>query len=201
MVTPVAVAEATRSAERTRSVAPRAPSVAAAMASRNGRGAKPEPAVAKRAVAAAGSAPKPKAGARAGTKAIRVSRPKSAAPRLVAKPVAKPIAKPVTKAKRPATVAAKRSGTTSAATKRRGGVRAEPKPIRVVKIKELNAQGKCGAGTSVVHLFRVDEVNDGAAAVHLVFFDRHGWYCEHGRSCPAVDDVRKMAGSHSARTN
>jgi len=82
----------------------------------------------------------------------------------------------------------------------RGRSRATPQPIRVVKIKELNAQGKCGPGTSVVHLFRVDEVCDGAAAVHLVFFDRHGWYCEHGRSCPAVDDVRKMAGSHLART-
>ena len=77
---------------------------------------------------------------------------------------------------------------------------AKPQPIRVVKIKELNAQGKCGPGTSVVHLFRVDEVCDGAAAVHLVFYDRHGWYCEHGRSCPAVDDVRKLAGSHLART-
>ena len=73
-------------------------------------------------------------------------------------------------------------------------------PTRTVKIKELNAQGKCGPGTSVVHLFRVDEVRDGTPAVHLVFFDRHGWYCEHGRSCHAVDDVRKLAGSLAART-
>ena len=73
-------------------------------------------------------------------------------------------------------------------------------PARSVKIKELNAQGKCGPGTSVVHLFRVDEVRDGTPAVHLVFFDRHGWYCEHGRSCHAVDDVRRLAGSHVART-
>ena len=40
----------------------------------------------------------------------------------------------------------------------------------------------------------------GTPAVHLVFFDRHGWYCEHGRSCHAVDDVRKLAGSLVART-
>jgi hypothetical protein len=73
-------------------------------------------------------------------------------------------------------------------------------PTRTVKIKELNAQGKCGPGTSVVHLYRVDEVRDGTPAVHLVFFDRHGWYCEHGRSCHAVDDVRKLAGSSAART-
>ena len=90
---------------------------------------------------------------------------------------------------------------TMAGRPRDGRAAAKPQPIRVVKIKELNAQGKCGPGTSVVHLFRVDEVRDGAAAVHLVFFDRHGWYCEHGRSCPAVDDVRKLAGSHLARTN
>jgi hypothetical protein len=25
---------------------------------------------------------------------------------------------------------------------------------------------------------------------HLVFLDRHGWYCEHGRDCPAVKQVR-----------
>jgi hypothetical protein len=74
-------------------------------------------------------------------------------------------------------------------------------PARVVKIKELNAQGKCGPGTSVVHLFRVDEVCNGTPAVHLVFFDRHGWYCEHGRTCPAVEDVRKVAGRPLARTN
>ncbi len=80
----------------------------------------------------------------------------------------------------------------------RAGIRAAP--VRTVKIKELNAQGKCGPGTSVVHLFRVDEVRDGTPAVHLVFFDRHGWYCEHGRSCHAVDDVRKLAGSHGTRT-
>ena len=93
--------------------------------------------------------------------------------------------------------AAARDGVRRKSTSRAGHAAA---PVRSVKIKELNAQGKCGPGTSVVHLFRVDEVRDGTPAVHLVFFDRHGWYCEHGRSCHAVDDVRRLAGSHVART-
>jgi hypothetical protein len=27
---------------------------------------------------------------------------------------------------------------------------------------------------------------------HLVFFDRHGWYCEHGKQCGVVKDVQKF---------
>jgi hypothetical protein len=65
----------------------------------------------------------------------------------------------------------------------------------VVKVKELDPFAMCGPHTSVVHLFRVDERLDGASAIHLVFFDRHGWYCEHGRNCRAVDDVRKLGKS------
>jgi len=55
----------------------------------------------------------------------------------------------------------------------------------------LDPQAKCGSGTSVERLFRVDEKMKGAVVTHLVFFDRHGLYCEHGRACPAVDDVRR----------
>jgi hypothetical protein len=66
----------------------------------------------------------------------------------------------------------------------------ESKP-RTVRVRPLDPQAKCGVGTSVQHLFRVDEMVNGASATHLVFFDRHGWYCEHGRNCPAVDDVRR----------
>jgi hypothetical protein len=62
----------------------------------------------------------------------------------------------------------------------------------VVKIKELDPFVVCGPRTSVTHLFRVDETLDGSAATHLVFFDRHGWYCEHGRSCRAVEDVMRL---------
>jgi hypothetical protein len=64
-------------------------------------------------------------------------------------------------------------------------------PVRVARVRPLDPRAKCGAGTSVEHLFRVDEIIDGIARTHLVFFDRHGLYCEHGRSCPAVDDVRR----------
>ena len=73
------------------------------------------------------------------------------------------------------------------------------------RVKELNAQQKCGAGTSVERLFRVDETADGAAKAHLVFLDRrHGWYCEHGVECPAVRQARRIGEAdrqHIGRTN
>jgi hypothetical protein len=51
----------------------------------------------------------------------------------------------------------------------------------------LNPIEKCGPGTSVQRLYRIDETGQGVPRrVHLVFFDRHGWYCEHGRDCAAV---------------
>ena len=43
-------------------------------------------------------------------------------------------------------------------------------------------------------LYRVDETVDGRTTAHLVFYDRHGWYCEHGRTCPAVGHARKYKG-------
>lgn len=61
------------------------------------------------------------------------------------------------------------------------------------RVRELDPQRKCGAGTSVERLYRVDEwKEDGAVRLHLVFLDRHGWYCEHGRNCPAVPHARKL---------
>ena len=61
------------------------------------------------------------------------------------------------------------------------------------RVKELNAQQKCGLGTSVERLFRVDETAAGLARAHLVFLDRrHGWYCEHGVECPAVGQARRI---------
>ena len=61
------------------------------------------------------------------------------------------------------------------------------------RVRELNAQEKCGQGTSVERLFRVDETADGAAKAHLVFLDRrHGWYCEHGVQCPAVGQAKRI---------
>jgi|SRR5436309_13240107 len=65
-------------------------------------------------------------------------------------------------------------------------------PVRIFKVRELNAQQKCGPGTSVERLFRVDETVDGSPRAHLVFLDRrHGWYCEHGVECPAVNHARR----------
>jgi len=61
------------------------------------------------------------------------------------------------------------------------------------RVTALDPQKKCGAGTSVQRLFRInEELADGVRA-HLVFFDRHGWYCEHGRDCPAVAHAKKFS--------
>jgi hypothetical protein len=85
------------------------------------------------------------------------------------------------------------------ASARKGRPVAAPPVVRVT-VRELDPQRKCGAGTSVQMLFRVDEMVEGRASAHLVFFDRHGWYCEHGRSCPAVAHARKQSG-HIARVS
>jgi hypothetical protein len=50
----------------------------------------------------------------------------------------------------------------------------------------------CGKGTTVIRLFRVQERLDKATIHHLVFLDRHGWYCEHGKQCGAVRDARNF---------
>jgi hypothetical protein len=69
---------------------------------------------------------------------------------------------------------------------------AAPPAERVVKVKPLDPFARCGPGTSVEQLYRVDERVDGrAATVHLVFFDQYGWYCVHGRGCGAVADVHR----------
>lgn len=64
-------------------------------------------------------------------------------------------------------------------------------PRQIVRVRDLDPYKKCGAGTSVERLVRVDEMVDRRLEAHLVFLDRHGWYCEHGRSCHAVGHARK----------
>jgi len=60
--------------------------------------------------------------------------------------------------------------------------------------KALDPTRTCGPGTSVKILFRIDESSAGhITQTHLVFFDRHGWYCEHGRHCPAVPHAQREA--------
>ncbi|MEP6495623.1 MAG: hypothetical protein ABJF01_23260 [bacterium] len=65
-------------------------------------------------------------------------------------------------------------------------------PSSAFRVRPLDPQLKCGPGTSVQQLFRVDEALDGVTRTHLVYFDRHGWYCEHGRTCIAVAPARRV---------
>lgn len=72
----------------------------------------------------------------------------------------------------------------------RDGVRVS-EPAELMRIRQLDPRSKCGEGTTVLQLFRVDDLPEDAPRVHMVFHDRHGWYCEHGRECPAVAAVRR----------
>ena len=78
--------------------------------------------------------------------------------------------------------------------------RTPPAPLVRVVVKSLAPQEKCGPDTSVQLLYRVDETVGGRSTTHLVFFDRHGWYCEHGRHCPAVGHAKKHK-RHIARAS
>jgi hypothetical protein len=68
----------------------------------------------------------------------------------------------------------------------------KPTLARRVRIRAMDPVEMCGKGTSVTALYRVDEVVEQTKIHHLVFFDRHGWYCEHGKQCSAVSDVQKF---------
>ncbi|HJU65335.1 MAG TPA: hypothetical protein VJ596_06630 [Gemmatimonadaceae bacterium] len=88
----------------------------------------------------------------------------------------------------------KRHTTNRGGAKRAAGAKVarEPgTPVRLMRIRALDPHAACGSGTTVMQLYRVDDLPTESAATHLVFFDRHGWYCEHGRDCPAVAAVRK----------
>ena len=77
--------------------------------------------------------------------------------------------------------------------RRKGGGRSRSGEVsRTVRIKPMDPERMCGAGTSVTRLFKVEERLDQTRTHHLVFFDRHGWYCEHGKQCGAVKDVQKF---------
>lgn len=79
-----------------------------------------------------------------------------------------------------------------AAGGRAKSARAAPTAARtILKIRELDPHRRCGPGTTVERLIRVDEQVDGRLEAHLVFLDRHGWYCEHGPGCHAVGYARK----------
>lgn len=65
-------------------------------------------------------------------------------------------------------------------------------PPRLVTIEPLDPWLICGPDTSVQELWRVRERVGTMQTFHLVFFDKYGWYCEHGRECRAVTDVRRL---------
>jgi hypothetical protein len=67
-----------------------------------------------------------------------------------------------------------------------------PGGVRKLRIRQLDPIEMCGTGTSVTALFRVEESLGDTRIHHLVFFDRHGWYCEHGKQCGVVKDVQKF---------
>ena len=62
-------------------------------------------------------------------------------------------------------------------------------PVRP-DVEPLDPHTVVGPRTAVEHLVRVRyRPNE---APHLVFHDRHGWYCEaHGPACPAVALARE----------
>ena len=73
--------------------------------------------------------------------------------------------------------------------------------VREMKVRELIPEKVCGPRTRVQQVFRVEERVNGSSQTHLVFNDRHGWYCEHGTDCPAVGEVRKRGKSTAARSS
>ena len=61
-------------------------------------------------------------------------------------------------------------------------------PVRP-EVEVLEARALVGPRTGVEHLVRVRWQPE--PATHLVFHDRHGWYCqEHGPECRAVPVAR-----------
>jgi hypothetical protein len=77
----------------------------------------------------------------------------------------------------------------------RGAPRRKPPAASAFRIRVLDPRQKCGADTSVLQLFRIDETIGGEVRSHLVYFDRHGWYCEHGRDCAAVAPARALGAN------
>ena len=120
-------------------------------------------------------------------------------------PVANAPAKKTAPTKRAAKPAARGGRTATNGARRKpakAGKPSKPAPpiVRLVKVRQLDPLVKCGPSTSVEQLFRVDEEANGHMTVHLVFLDRHGWYCVHGPRCVAVADVHSHTRTpHGAR--
>jgi hypothetical protein len=66
------------------------------------------------------------------------------------------------------------------------------------ELEPLDPWLMCGPDTTVTELWRVLERREQETRYHLVYFDRYGWYCEHGRGCGAVSEVRRVVRTMSA---
>jgi hypothetical protein len=68
------------------------------------------------------------------------------------------------------------------------------------QVDVLDPQQVVGARTAVESVVRVRLRR--SEPPHLVFHDRHGWYCEaHGATCGSVALARTVAaGTHTARS-
>ena len=74
-------------------------------------------------------------------------------------------------------------------------------PMALFSIRELDPVRKCGPGTSVASMYRVDEQSGSRRTTHLVFSDRHGWYCDvDGRDCRAVVQAKRHGGRTARRS-
>jgi hypothetical protein len=138
-----------------------------------------------------------RAPAKAGASSTKGGKKASLSRRVATVKVAKKVAKvkPVKRKKSKAQLAKARLVQLAAANAARAAKAAAAAAAVQYAIKPLDPQRKCGAGTSVQFLYRVDERSvDNRSTTHLVFFDKHGWYCEHGRTCPAVGQARKYNG-------
>ena len=63
---------------------------------------------------------------------------------------------------------------------------------RARTVDALDPRDVVGPDTRVASLYRVRY--EGTHTVHLVFVDKHGWYCgDHGRSCEAVKAAQESA--------
>lgn len=84
----------------------------------------------------------------------------------------------------------KRQGT---GKRRRTDKLAAPAERAIYVLEPLNPWLSCGPDTTVTELWKVVERSGTEKRIHLVYFDRYGWYCEHGRNCAAVPEVRRAA--------
>lgn len=80
------------------------------------------------------------------------------------------------------------------AKKARPDIQASVKPeVPRYSAEPLNPWLICGPDTTVTELWKVRERSGAATIFHLIYLDRYGWYCEHGRNCAAVPAARRAA--------